>query len=32
MIDDSPGEPMDLAVLPNGRVLHVDAQGPPVAA
>ena len=23
VLDDSPGEPMDLAVLPDGRVLHV---------
>ena len=27
VIDDSPGEPMDLAVLPDGRVLHVTRQG-----
>ena len=27
VIDDSPGEPMDLAVMPDGRVLHVTRQG-----
>ena len=27
VIDQTPGEPMDLAVLPDGRVLHVDALG-----
>jgi cytochrome c len=27
VIDDSPGEPMDLAVLPDSRVLHVTRQG-----
>jgi cytochrome c len=27
VIDDTPGEPMDLAVLPDGRVLHVTRQG-----
>ncbi len=27
VLDDSPGEPMDLAVLPDGRVLHVTRQG-----
>jgi cytochrome c len=27
VLDDRPGEPMDLAVLPDGRVLHVTRQG-----
>ena len=27
VIDDRPGEPMDLAVMPDGRVLHVTRQG-----
>ena len=27
VIDDTPGEPMDLAVLPDGSVLHVTRQG-----
>jgi cytochrome c len=27
VLDQTPGEPMDLAVLPDGRVLHVTRQG-----
>jgi len=27
VLNDSPGEPMDLAVLPNGRVLHTTRPG-----
>ena len=27
VMDQTPGEPMDLAVLPDGRVLHVTRQG-----
>ena len=27
VIDQTPGEPMDLAVLPDGRVLHATRQG-----
>ena len=27
VLDDRPGEPMDLAILPDGRVLHVTRQG-----
>ncbi|MPY79538.1 MAG: PKD domain-containing protein [Actinophytocola sp.] len=27
ILDDSPGEPMDLAVLPDGRVLHTTRPG-----
>jgi hypothetical protein len=26
-LNDRPGEPMDLAVLPNGRVLHATRKG-----
>ena len=27
VLDQTPGEPMDLAILPDGRVLHVTRQG-----